>query len=252
MAVSTKESLSFKQEIRFPLEDGKITTVYITQHRHEDVRPRLVVFDAGMRLVDWCNEQSVLHAIGGGFFDREARKPLGDVWTAGQPHDTIPFDEPWHTNKGSLQINNIGKLALAPRYLLPQAPEADLLQAGPLLVQAGKSVVSHEDKEGFSRGSHQFDSDITDGRYPRAAIGMNEEYIWCVAADGRHQKEAGLTIGELADIFVMLGADQALNLDGGSSSSLVHDGKLINKPRSNDELFALGRPIHTAIIFEKT
>lgn len=251
MAVSVLESLSSKQEIRWTLQDGQETTVHITQYKHSEVRPRVVVLHEGMRLVDWCAKTGIKNAVGGGFFDREVKKPLGDVWVSGQVHDTIPFVEPWSLIKGSLHISKIGKAAIAPRYLMSKDPDSDLLQAGPLLVQAGKSVITDEDLEGFSRGSHQFDSDITDGRYPRAAIGINDEYIWCVAADGRHDNEAGLTMNELADVFVALGAQEALNLDGGSSSSLVHNGKLINRPRSPEELFVQGRPIHTAIVFDR-
>ena len=56
---------------------------------------------------------------------------------------------------------------------LPAAPRGDLLQAGPLLVRGGAPVFRRaEDREGFSAGEAQFDSDITDGRYPRAALGL--------------------------------------------------------------------------------
>ena len=48
-------------------------------------------------------------------------------------------------------------------------PRGDLLQAGPLLVRDGASVVTGGDDEGFTAGAHQFDSDISDGRHPRCA-----------------------------------------------------------------------------------
>ena len=62
----------------------------------------------------------------------------------------------------------------------PDAPRGDLLQAGPLLVRDGVPVYRREDdREGFRAGYAQFDSDITDGRYPRAALGL---------ADGRSSR----------------------------------------------------------------
>ena len=62
---------------------------------------------------------------------------------------------------------------IARRDELPAAPRGDLLQAGPLLVRDGAPVFRREeDREGFSAGEAQFDSDITDGRYPRAALGL--------------------------------------------------------------------------------
>jgi Phosphodiester glycosidase len=65
-------------------------------------------------------------------------------------------------------------------------PAGDLVQAGPLLVAGGVVVFDgREDREGFSAGAGQFDSDITEGRYPRAALGISEESIVAVACDGR-------------------------------------------------------------------
>jgi hypothetical protein len=42
-----------------------------------------------------------------------------------------------------------------------------------------------------------------------------------VVCDGRAHDEAGLTLAELADALVELGADEAINLDGGGSASLL-------------------------------
>jgi exopolysaccharide biosynthesis protein len=55
---------------------------------------------------------------------------------------------------------------------------------------------------------------------------------------------------EAAEFCQRLGATEALNLDGGSSSSLVFGGKMINTPRTDDEALPHGRAISTAIIFE--
>jgi len=50
-----------------------------------------------------------------------------------------------------------------------------------------------EDAEGFSAGAGQFDSDITDGRYPRAALGISRDVFVVVACDGRRSRvDAGL------------------------------------------------------------
>ena len=66
------------------------------------------------------------------------------------------------------------QVAIGRRSDLAVSPAGDLLQAGPLLVRGG--AVVHGDAEGFSAGSHQFDSDITAGRHPRAAIGLTRFY----------------------------------------------------------------------------
>ena len=96
----------------------------------------------------------------------------------------------------------------------------------------------------------QFDSDISDGRYPRAALGLGDGRIFAVAVDGRSRHDAGLTLEELAALMTALGAETALNLDGGGSTSLVSGGRLRNRPRKDYETPEPGgRPVSTALLF---
>jgi exopolysaccharide biosynthesis protein len=120
-----------------------------------------------------------------------------------------------------------------------------------MLVEDGRSLIRKgTDPEGFSAGSGQFDSDITAGRYPRAALGLTEEELIAIVSEGRHDDEAGVTMGELADALAGLGATEAINLDGGGSASLVIDGKLRNTPREEHHLeIPGGREIATALHF---
>lgn len=74
-------------------------------------------------------------------------------------------------------------------------------------------------------------------RHPRtaAAISRNGAVMWLVVADGRQpDRSVGLTLPELADILIELGADDAINLDGGGSSSFVYSppgaDKVVNTP----------------------
>ena len=96
-----------------------------------------------------------------------------------------------HVEGGSAQI--------VPRDWLPRRPRGDLLQAGPLLVAGGgRTCFAGVDPEGFAAAAHQFDSDITQGRHPRAALGLAAGRIVAVACDGRSRDDAGLTLAELA------------------------------------------------------
>ncbi len=68
-------------------------------------------------------------------------------------------------------------------------------------------------------------------RHPRTAIGFNDENIFLVVVDGRQKDlSAGMTFPELADLMKQLGCKQALNLDGGGSSTFWLDGKIMNSP----------------------
>ncbi|MDQ2896822.1 MAG: phosphodiester glycosidase family protein [Actinomycetota bacterium] len=80
---------------------------------------------------------------------------------------------------------------------------------------------------------------------------MADDHVLAVACDGRARDDAGMTLGELAGALVALGATDALNLDGGGSASLVHAGRLRNRPREQHGAALLeGRPIVTAIVFD--
>jgi exopolysaccharide biosynthesis protein len=141
-------------------------------------------------------------------------------------------------------------LRIARRDELPAEPRGDLLQAGPLLVRHGFAVTfDGEDSEGFSAASEQFDSDITAGRHPRAALGVADGVLLSVVCDGRAPNDAGLSLGELADLMASLGALEAINLDGGGSASLVCDGRLLNRPREQDGAgIPGGRPVATTLV----
>lgn len=71
---------------------------------------------------------------------------------------------------------------------------------------------------------------------PRTALGYNEDTLYLVVADGRQPGySTGLTLYELASILIELGATEAINLDGGSSSTFVVNDKVINKPSGKKE-----------------
>jgi hypothetical protein len=162
----------------------------------------------------------------------------------------VPFDAPWAATRSCVHVLG-GDVSIAPRDALPAAPRGDLLQAGPLLVASGQPVYDRAgDPEGFSAGARQFDSDITAGRHPRAAFGIAPGRLLAVVCDGRSRHDAGLTLGELAALLAALGAETALNLDGGGSTTLVAGGRLRNQPRADWEHAELGgRPVSTALAF---
>ena len=75
-----------------------------------------------------------------------------------------------------------------------------------------------------------------------------------VACDGRRSGvDAGLTMLELAQVMLELGAESAINLDGGGSTTLVHRGHLLNRPYSSqDQPAPQSRRIVSALAFEES
>lgn len=74
-------------------------------------------------------------------------------------------------------------------------------------------------------------------RHPRTAIGVKSDGHWLfVVVDGRQPHfSVGMTVKELAYFMHELGCSSALNLDGGGSSTLYLDGKVVNVPSPSDE-----------------
>ncbi|MFK8182621.1 MAG: phosphodiester glycosidase family protein [Phormidesmis sp.] len=79
------------------------------------------------------------------------------------------------------------------------------------------------------------DNDVN--KFPRTAIALNADNtkMWIVLVDGRQEGYSeGVTMAELGKFVISLGADKAINLDGGGSSALAADinGKatLLNAP----------------------
>lgn len=58
---------------------------------------------------------------------------------------------------------------------------------------------------------------------PRTAVGVDADTgeVLLLVVDGRSERSRGYTMVELADLMVDLGADEAVNLDGGGSSTMV-------------------------------
>ena len=51
-----------------------------------------------------------------------------------------------------------------------------------------------------------------------------------MVVDGRTADSRGVTLAQLADLFVKYGCETAYNLDGGGSSTMVFNGQVINQP----------------------
>jgi len=68
-------------------------------------------------------------------------------------------------------------------------------------------------------------------RHPRTALGWNTDWLFLVVVDGRQkQLSIGMDYPELSALMLRLGCTEAVNLDGGGSSTLWLDGQVVNSP----------------------
>jgi hypothetical protein len=244
---------------RVALGDDSKTTVHVLRQELRNTAVKVADLGSAKRVTDVCAESGgrVVAAMSGGFFAREAGMPLGELWIDGRRQSHVPFPTPWGDVRGSLLLDADG-ITIDRRNALPARPDGDLLQAGPVLVAGGQTTPDlASDVEGFGAGSGQFDSDITDGRYPRAAIGYDDTYVYAVVVDGRSDGDAGMSLTELADFMSeRLGVTAALNLDGGGSATLAArdpEGAfhVINNPMDAHNVPTPGgsRELYSAIVF---
>jgi exopolysaccharide biosynthesis protein len=73
---------------------------------------------------------------------------------------------------------------------------------------------------------------FTDVRHPRTMIGIDRQgRVWLVAIDGRQPAHSiGMTFADLQALCKRLDLVNALNLDGGGSTTMVVGGVVVNKP----------------------
>jgi hypothetical protein len=248
--INVRPAVRGYERLRLDLDDGATTTLHVASFARDAVRARVVSLGQGRPLLACARELGWRDAVVGGFFVRPDGVPLGELRIGGRTQPAVPFAAPWDELRSCVHIAGHA-IRIAPRPDIGAEPPGDLLQAGPLLVRDGLVALDgRSDPEGFSIGSDQFDSDITVGRYPRAALGLNDRELIAVACDGRADDEAGLSMEELAAAMLDLGAGAAINLDGGGSASLIVDGALLNTPREEHGIELVdGRVVATALHF---
>ncbi len=97
------------------------------------------------------------------------------------------------------------------------------VHGGPVLIHDGKINISVEE-EAF------FNTPIA-GVQPRTAIGYTENnQLIMMVVDGRQQESRGVYLEELAILMKQFDCVEGLNLDGGGSSAMVADTRLLNRP----------------------
>jgi len=120
----------------------------------------------------------------------------------------------------------------------PWPAAEDILGAGPKLVTGGRVDITDQREKMIPT----FRTDL----HPRTAIAsLHDGRALLVVADGRHPPErVGLALDDLARLLIELGAREAINLDGGGSTTMVVKGAIVNSPSD----LTGERPVSDAII----
>lgn len=112
-----------------------------------------------------------------------------------------------------------------------------IIGGGPQLIRNGRLEITND-------AENVLPSFVSD-RHPRTAIAkLKSGQILLVTVDGRQAESVGMSLTTLADLLLEFGATEAINLDGGGSTSMVIRNQLVNKPSD-----ATGeRPVSDAIL----
>ena len=98
---------------------------------------------------------------------------------------------------------------------------ANVVGGGPLLLQAGRIVLNG--------AAENFGAAFLSQGAPRTVLARDDRQVWLITLEGT--QDSGPTLGEAAMLLQQLGLQDALNLDGGSSTGLVLGGSLQVKGR---------------------
>ena len=97
-----------------------------------------------------------------------------------------------------------------------------IISGGPYLVKNGEVFVDMTEQKLGAIG----------GKNPRTAIGYTQDGNFImVAVDGREGASVGLTLKELAWFMKSIGCINAMNLDGGGSTVMYVNGRVVNMPK---------------------
>lgn len=129
------------------------------------------------------------------------------------------------------RLNVSSSLVDADGHPVPTSPKTTLVNGGPELVRDGEihatpatdGMVRPDDPSFYYGWVHK--------RHPRTIAGVDAAgRTVLVTADGRSTSALGLSISEAAAVAEALGLQEAINLDGGGSTTMVVDGEVINDP----------------------
>lgn len=123
----------------------------------------------------------------------------------------------------------------------PWLAAEDILGAGPKLVTGGRVDITTEREKMLAT----FATD----RHPRTAIAtLADGRVLLAVVDGRQPAlSIGMSLAELAHLLIELGAVEAMNLDGGGSTTMVVQGNVVNHPSDPTG----ERPVSDAIVVRK-
>ncbi|MCP4725191.1 MAG: phosphodiester glycosidase family protein, partial [bacterium] len=148
-----------------------------------------------------------------GEFDLSVKEAMGNDTIIAIPENSLGFVG---LGRGAEFLND---LAVGEDMRLEfdiEPGQGDILYAiggTPRLIRNGKISIENEEEKVNLR--------FVEDRHPRTAIGYNDEFIFLITVDGRRPGHSiGMSLYELSEFMLELGCEEAMNLDGGGSTTM--------------------------------
>lgn len=180
-------------------------------------------------------------AINGGFFDMTK----GGSVSYFEIKDSVinfthPSEDRWAKPStiinGSIIITLDNNLVIEPAhpdsFYLVSNKEAAVLLTGPLLLLNGEKFILQE-------------TDFVNKRHPRTFLATTRESLLFITVDGRSEVAEGMNLKEAQEFLLDIGCLDAINLDGGGSTTMwIKDKGIVNYPSDKTG----ERPVANAIL----
>ena len=152
---------------------------------------------------------------------------------------TVCGSQPIPTDAAVLAANGVAAYALrrlkqGDRVQIRVSMDPDVgeikmaIGGGPRLVREGRSSIENR--------VERFADSFTNRRHPRTGVGLRDNVVVMVTVDGRQPGYSdGMTLREFAQLFIDLGYRDAVNLDGGGSTTMVVRNRIVNSPSDGAE-----------------
>ncbi len=204
-------------------------TVGINRERKED---DVVIF------TDFFNRTTLTNSGGTEFIVRKNKvtQILENTGSSEIPYDGFVISVSGKKREEFLRLLKVGtkvtkgfSVSLALDESKPNmfGPAEDVIGGVPQLIKNGKIEITWEQE----KASKSF----VETRHPRTAVAkLKDGKFLMVTVDGRSEESVGMNLQELAEFLLELGAVDAMNLDGGGSTTMFLDGKIANKPSDKE------------------
>ena len=213
--------------------------------------PRRLAFIHDTALTEvsvFAEHRGALAAINGSYFDMKYGNPVCYLRINGEQVGENTPSKSDSINRKYYQYATLVLHGGRPHLTVPDSnrlseekmTERNIMTAGPMLIRRGKMIAQRDDRS------------FVTVRHNRTALGIKKDGTTILlVADGRFKDTAeGFTLPELERIMLWLGCTEAINLDGGGSSTMyIKDEGVINFPSDNKQHDHEGeRPVSNAIL----